>query len=44
MIKFKVKISSNIVVINVIIIIINVIKLIVIWVNGIDNNFVIIVW
>lgn len=43
MIKFKVKISSNIVVINVIIII-NVIKLIVIWVNGIDNNFVIIVW
>lgn len=44
MIKFKVKISSNIVVINVIIIIINVIKLIVIWVNGIGNNFVIIVW
>lgn len=43
MIKFKVKISSNSVVINVIIII-NVIKLIVIWVNGIDNNFVIIVW
>lgn len=43
MIKFKVKISSNNVVINVIIII-NVIKLIVIWVNGIDNNFVIIVW
>lgn len=43
MIKFKVKISSNIVVINVIIII-NVIKLIVIWVNGIGNNFVIIVW
>lgn len=43
MIKFKVKISSNSVFINVIIII-NVIKLIVIWVNGIDNNFVIIVW
>lgn len=43
MIKFKVKISSNSVVINVIIII-NVIELIVIWVNGIGNNFVIIVW